>query len=584
MTRRFAIAVTLVAALAAALAGWLAWRLSIAELEARLDQSLILTGRAVETEINRFRALPDVAGEDARIHAALQTPGDATAIATANRYLETIAAHSGAAELFLLNGDGRAIASSNWREADSFVGQDYGFRPYFTNAIATGRGQFYAIGVTTGRPGYFLSTRIDGVGVLVVKVDLLPLQQAWVSARLATAIADGDGVVFLSGDPGWTYRPLAPLPAETLARQARERTYVGTDLAHATPLLGPGAPVLHDSSGAQMRSRMAPIASEGWQLVAAAPLAPVASTAAGWMLGAALMALAASGLAKLQHQRRQLVQLRLAQGAQLEARVAERTLELAHEVEARRKTEAELRAAQDGLIHSEKMAALGRMSAAIVHEISQPLAAMEATLAATELSLPAGQTATAKRIGTVRNLVRRMQRTTKHLKTFSRKEQGTLALIDLALSVGNALELIAPRARAIGVSPRFTPPPHPVMVRAGAVRMEQVCVNLLLNALDAVEGRAGAAVEIRCELQDGTARIRVRDTGTGIAPDDLDRVQEPFFSTKIGGEGLGLGLSISKAIVGEFGGSIAIASTLGQGTEVIVSLPLPPGQTAGEAA
>jgi two-component system C4-dicarboxylate transport sensor histidine kinase DctB len=269
-----------------------------------------------------------------------------------------------------------------------------------------------------------------------------------------------------------------------------------------------------------------------------------------------------------------MVQMRLAQGVEFEKRVAERTRDLARELDARREAERELRAAQEGLIHSEKMAALGRMSAAIVHEISQPLAAMEATLAAAEMSLPAdGAEKTGVRIGSARNLIRRMQRTIKHLKSFSRKGPAVLERIAVDRVVEAALELVAPRARGAGVEPVVDAVPG-VEVRAGAVRLEQVCLNLLLNALDAVEGRAGAEVRVSIASDAGQARIAVQDNGEGIAPDNLPRVAEPFFSTRIGGEGLGLGLSISQAIVEEFGGRIEIASTLGQGTTVTVVLPL----------
>jgi two-component system, NtrC family, C4-dicarboxylate transport sensor histidine kinase DctB len=573
---RTLLAALALAILAASLAFSFARQVAQSELDTQLDQSLILTARTVESEIERFRALPDVAAEDVRIGTALRNPADAGAIATANRYLEQITEHSGAAQLFLLNDRGEAIAASNHQSPQSLIGQNYGFRPYFRNALTTGKGRFYAIGVTTGLPGYFLSTRISAggaTGVLVVKVDLTPLQQTWANAGLATAIADGDGVIFLTGEPDWLYHPLTPLSAEALARIQAARTYEGISLDGATPILpAPGALTLRGPQG-MLGARMHPITAEGWTLIAAAPLGPGQTTASVWAMGAALLAMLATGLAKIAHQRRQLVHLRLRQNTLLESRVEERTRDLAREVQARRQTEAELRAAQEGLIHSEKMAALGRMSAAIVHEISQPLAAMEATLGAAEIGLNPAETRTQTRIATARGLVRRMQRTTKHLKTFSRKEQGELTLIDLRQTVENAMELVAPRSKTAGVTPQLHLPDAPLMVRAGAVRMEQVLVNLLLNAFDAVEGCTNAAITVTVQADLPLARITVRDSGTGIAPDDLLRVTEPFFSTKVSGEGLGLGLAISQAIVTEFGGGIEIASTLGSGTEITVSLP-----------
>jgi two-component system C4-dicarboxylate transport sensor histidine kinase DctB len=198
---------------------------------------------------------------------------------------------------------------------------------------------------------------------------------------------------------------------------------------------------------------------------------------------------------------------------------------------------------------------------------------MEATLGAAELALPAGQNKTLARITTARGLICRMQRTTKHLKGFSRKEQGERVLVDVAQAIDNARGLTAPRARAAGTTPGFTPPATPRFIRAGAIRIEQVLVNLLLNALDAVQGRPAAQITVTAQSDGTRTTIHVTDTGAGIDSAVLPRVTEPFFSAKISGEGFGLGLLISQAIVQEFGGQILLTSTLGQGSCVTISQP-----------
>ena len=578
MTRLRPAILPFLAAMVAAVLAWLvADRWVSASTRNALDQTLLLTSRAVEAEIDRFRALPDVAGEDARIRAALLDP---RALDDANRYLETVAAHAGASELFLINAGGRTIAASNWNKAGSFVGQDYSFRPYFRQAVERGRGQFYAIGVTTGVPGFFLSTRVSAgtaLGVLVVKVDLRPLQETWRAAGAEVALADTDGVVFLSGRPDWLYRPLAPLSEDTLARLAETRAYDGVNLQGAEPLLE-RAPVGPDAKARDWIARLSDIQATGWRLVASRPSLEMTRFTLGWAVIAALAALLVAAGLKAWEQRRQIIAMRLSQSEKLEAMVASRTSELAREVEARVQAEADLRAAQEHLIHAEKMAALGRMSAAIVHEISQPLAAMEATLTAAEIGLHGEDIGTANRLTTVRGLIRRMRRTTKHLKSFGRKETGELSLIDLRPVIASALELVTPRARAVGIVPNCMVPEHPVLVMAGSVRMEQVAVNLILNALDAVEGRPGSVVDVVLESREDGVELSVSDNGPGIAPDLMPRVAEPFFSTKAGdgtGEGgLGLGLSICKAIVSEFGGDLRIESHEGQGTVVRVRLPV----------
>ncbi|MCV2888987.1 sensor histidine kinase [Ruegeria aquimaris] len=587
MTRRVFALIGAIAVLAAVSAFTVAYRAGLAAMDAELGQSLILTRRAIETEIERFRALPDVAGEDVRIGRALRSPGSETAVQAANRYLETISQRAGATDLYLLDAAGTAIAASNWATDKSFVGNNYAFRPYFSDAMANDRGRFYAIGVTTGKPGYFLATRVgsgETLGVMVVKIDLKPMEATWQSAGVATAIADRDGIVFLSGVPDWLYRPLSVLSEDALDRLRRLRTYDGVDITGAARLLSdpPSADImlLPGVGGAALRGTSTTIEADGWQLISAKPLAPVIVSALLWAFGAALVATAATGLAMIVNQRRQLIQLRLRQGVLLEARVAERTRELAQEVEARRKTEADLRATQESLVHTEKMAALGRMSAAIVHEMSQPLAALEATLAAAEMSGDADKTRT--RIGRARNLILRMQRTTKHLKSFSKKEQNLRTLTDLNKVAENALDLVEPRSKATAIKPVFVPSSDAVLAMAGPVRLEQVCLNLLLNALDAVEGRQGACVSVETGNDGVQVWLAVSDNGPGIAPDDLGRVTEPFYSTKIGGEGLGLGLSISQAIVTEFGGRLEIVSQPGEGTRVTVLLPA--AAALGEAA
>ena len=546
-----------------------------------LDQTLLLTARAVEAEVDRLRALPDVAAEDMRIRSALAGTGS---LQEANIYLETVSDHAGADELFLLDSSGLTIAASNWNREGSFVGHNYGFRPYFQKAMQQGNGKFYAIGVTTGIPGYFLSTRVtvgEAVGVLVVKLNLEPLQDTWRAADADVALADENGVVFLSARPDWQYRPLLPLPQTSLQEIARTRAYDGVDLAQNAALF-PDMPTGANAAGNGWIARVAPLPATGWQVIAARATAPLHLVAMGW---AGLAALATLGIAAglvAWKQRRQIIALRLSQSEKLESMVKMRTSELAREIEARAQAESDLRTTQEALIHTEKMAALGRMSAAIVHEISQPLAAMEATLAAAEMGLDKDDTATGARLGTARGLIKRMQRTTHHLKSFGRKETGQLSLIDMRAPVSSALEMVAPRARAVGVTYALDMPDDPVMVLAGVVRVEQVLVNLLLNAFDAMSDSHERRIDVTLRTQNEQALLCVRDTGAGIADTDLLQVTEPFFSSKVSGEGLGLGLAICKAILADFSGALEIASVKGQGTHVTVSLPV--AKMAGIAA
>lgn len=567
--------------------GFAAWHLAglrlRAELERQVQDRLTISQRSVESEIERFRYLPDVIAKDERILRLLTEAQTGPATGAANAYLKAVRGLAGADELYVLDSDGLTLAASNWDEPGSFVGHSYAFRPYYRDAMATGSGRFYAVGVTTGKPGYFLSSRIAVagriIGVAVVKVDMAPLAAIWAEAGDMSGLADGDGVVFLSGEPGWTYRPLAPLPRETLSRLAEERRYDGTNLAAAEPL---GLPE-HGTGGVTLRyagqayllgARL--IEPDGWQLLSALPLEPAEREARLTGGLAALLALVFLAVLALVRQRRQITRMKLDQNAVLERRVAERTRELAHEIDERRRAEAELRATQESLIHAAKLAALGRMSAAIVHEVSQPLTALDNTLAAADLHAQKRANGEVRRnLGSARGLLKRMQRTVKHLRTFSsRREPEPPEAVNPGLVLDNAVEIATPQARDAGITIATHGGAALPAVSGNAVRLEQVFVNLLLNAIEATAGAGNHSIEINTAVAAGGLVVSIADSGPGISDAVRQRLFEPFFTTKKTGESLGLGLSITRTLLEEFGGALTLEPRPEGGTLAQVTLPL----------
>ncbi len=579
-----AIVATLLVCGVALAAGWLAYQRQLGELERQVGDRLTLNLRAVESEIERFRYLPSVVGQDRRISDMLLAPGDGHAIAAANHYLEAVRDSSGADELYVLDLEGETLAASNWQEPGSFVGHNYAFRPYFTDALATGSGRFYAVGVTTGKPGYFLTSRLDHdgrpLGVVVAKVDMSPLSVTWAAAGEMSAIADGEGVVFLSGEPQWLYRPMHALDADTIAVLLTERRYDGVDLGEAEPLTrGPASSregLTIDNAGETYLLRLRGIEPDGWQLLSALPLEPVRREAA--LIGgvAGLLSMVGIGALVLARQRQQYVRLKLDQHATLERRVAERTQELAREVEERRRAEAELRATQENLIHAAKLAALGRMSAAIVHEVSQPLSALDNTLAAAGLHAERSATGEVQRnLGNARRLLGRMQRTVKHLRTFSsRRDPGPPEAVEIGQVIEAALDIVAPQARDAGIVIEQAVPAGLPSVSGNAVRLEQVFINLLLNAIEATGAAGNTHVHVRAASAGTGLMVEIADHGRGIPDAVMERLFEPFFTTKETGESLGLGLSISRTLLEEFGGALSFAPRSGGGTIASVSLPL----------
>ncbi len=559
---------------------------------AALDDELHVLARTVEGEIERFRYLPAVIARDRRILDVLASPEPAT-IERANAYLEAVRTDSGADELYVMKLDGLAVAASNHAEPTSFVGENYQYRPYFTDALARGEGRYYAVGATTGIPGYFLSSVIRDnsrvVGVAIVKVDMRKIEATWTDARSIVAVTDADGVVFLTGHAPWKYRPLQALSEETLFDLARTRKYGSADLAAANPIFSDAGRLpetaLVDGEDARRLVLQVGIDPDGWRLLGLASLAPIRANSLLLALLTALAGLLIAGAGLYMRQRRQLTRARLHAHAELERRVVERTAELNRQVEDRRRAEAELRQAQESLIQAAKLAALGRMSAAIVHEVSQPLAAMENTLASTGLLASRGDaTAVADKVRSARDLVRRIQRTVKLLKSFARNEPVRLEPVDVDKAMAVAVELAAARATEQGAQVKLRKSSSPPSVLANTTRLEQVILNLVVNALDAVKERPEGEVELWSEHDGQRVRLFVRDNGIGI-PDHLrDRIAEPFFTTKLTGEGLGLGLSISRAILDEFGGGMNFETREEGGCTFRIDLPVISENRLREAA
>lgn len=567
----------------AALAYALSYRSGMDRLSGQLRDRLTVTQRSVESEIERFGYLPEVLGEDRRIVDLLTEP-TAQAVNMANTYLQTIATHSHADALYIIDPNGLTLAASNWNQPTSFVGHNYSFRPYFRDALAMGQGSYYAVGVTTGIPGYFLSARISGpngpLGVAVVKVDMAPLERAWAQGGEMTGLADESGVVFLTGIAGWKYRLLYPLTERDHALIGSERRYDGINLTARPPLIGTpiaaGTPILVDDGTQTLVMSAIDITPQGWQLLTALPTAPIADEARLVAGLVALFSLVCILVGLFVYQRRQLTRLKLDQNAVLERRVAERTEALALQVEERKKTEAELRDTQDSLIHAAKLAALGRMSAAIVHEVSQPLSALDTTLAAAGLHAQRAEGDKVRAsIQSGRELLKRMQRTVKHLKSFSSRTQALPAdPISLVESVNAAIEIVAPRAKEQGVEIGFEAAAEPPPIAVNAVRIEQVLINLLLNAIDATASLGHSSVTLTVGQHNNRVFVDILDSGPGLPEEFADKIGEPFFTTKKTGEGLGLGLSISRAILEDYDGTLSYAPAQDGGTLTTVSLPM----------
>ncbi len=558
-------------ALSAGLAMRQAQEHSMADSAARATGELSLYANTLHTLIERYRALPAVLALDPQVRAALNGPIDAQTQDALNRKLERINGAAQSSTLELLDRNGLAIGASNWRLPTSYVGHNYAFRPYFLQTRATGVGRFYAVGVTSGIPGYFLSHAVSDeagafLGAMVVKLEFPDLEHEWAQGDDLLLLSDARGIVFIASQPEWRYRELHPLSAQDRAELRTTRQY------DKQPLSALQRRQLQAFSDSSHLTRVAsaqgdvdylwqslPLPGEDWTLhllrkpvVAGEDLRNAALAAGGTWLALVFLGL-------FLYQRWRLARMRERSRDELERLVEVRTRDL--------------RTAQDGLVQSTKLAALGQMSAALAHEINQPLTAQRMQLATLRLLLDQSRSDDAyKALALLDQQLVRMAALTGHLKTFARKSPGGLReRLDLAAVVDQALLLMESRLRdeQVQCTLHLT---RPAWVRGDAIRLEQVLINLLRNALDAMRDKNPKGLEIRIDARQTRWCLSVSDTGGGIDPAHLGNIFDPFFTTKPVGDGLGLGLAVSYAIVHELGGQLSADN---QGVGAVFSFSLP---------
>jgi len=553
------------AVIAASLAMDQARRHALEDDASRARDQLSLYANTLQTLIERYRALPAVLALDPQLRGALSGPVSAETTHALNLKLEQINGAAQSSTLELLDRNGLAVGASNWRLPSSYVGHNYGFRPYFQQTQAQGTGRFYAVGVTSGIPGYFLSNAVrdaDGsfLGAMVVKLEFPDLEHTWAQGDDLLLVSDAKGIVFIANQPGWRYRSLGVLSDDDRAQLTATRQY---DKQQITPLEQQPLHTFGDHShlsrvpgpngSADYLWQSLPLAPEGWTLHLLRKPQLAAEDTRNAALAAAGVWLTLVFLGLFLYQRWRLAKLRQRSREELEQLVEERTRDL--------------RTAQDGLVQSTKLAALGQMSAALTHEINQPLTAQRMQLATLRLLLDHGRVDEAyKALQLLDQQLTRMAALTGHLKTFARKSpSGLRERLDLTAVVDQALLLMDARLRDERVSCVLNLT-RPAWVRGDAIRLEQVLINLLRNALDAMSDKPLKRLEIRIDPLQDTWRLSVSDSGGGIGEAHLGNVFDPFFTTKPVGDGLGLGLAVSYAIVHELGGRLSV-SNLAQSPE-----------------
>ncbi|MCA0271867.1 MAG: two-component sensor histidine kinase [Proteobacteria bacterium] len=547
----------------------IASRNALAEGHDRAETTLRQTVNSLEGHLRRFEALPALLARNQNIRDALETPQDPARIAALNQWLDETNALIESSDLYLIDLSGTTLAASNYARKDSFIGQNFSYRPYFTAAREGKSGHFYALGTTSGVRGYYFASPVRDdagqiLGVLALKIGVDEIEASWAAREYQILVTDPEGIVFMSTDPGWLYQGLLPLGRDQLARITASRRYADqalTALEVQSIETGPAHLLrLADGTGEDREyvatERVMPQA--GWTVRVLLDTAPLKAPARLAVLAFALLLLVALLLSWLFLQRRARLAERLAiqaaARADLERQVAERTADLTRANDDLHRTQADL-------VQAGKLAALGRMSAALSHEINQPLAAARNYADSAGLLIDRADLPRAKEnIGQILALIDRMAAIARHLRNVARKPNEPLKTVDLNAVLTDALAVAQARLDSAGATVETDLAADLPMVQGGPVRLQQVLVNVLSNAADAVEGTTDRRIALAARPLGDEVHLTVRDRGPGVAPAIADRIFDPFFTTKQVGSGLGLGLSISYNIMKDFEGDLRVAN------------------------
>ena len=564
----------LLVAAAAYVGHQVALQTGLSRLSEATEHRLDMLATSLDAELARFDYLPALLETNPVVPALLDSPSKAADREAVNRYLTGVNATAGAEMLYVLDASGVSLAASDWDQPGTTIGQDLSFRPYVREAIERGRGRFYGVGITSRKPGYYMSYALRSRerlrGVVAVKVDIEESVKAWRKLPGDVVLVDERGVVILSTRDDLRFRPLAPLDAGQRAEVQRSRPYGAAALQ---PL--DWVPLLALSKDAQLVAvdGVAHLAStrglqgSDWRLVALDDLAPLHAAARYAAITASLGVAVLLLVVVTLWQRRRAVRHKLASQAALQA--AHDSLEST--VAART---AQLRAAQSELVHAGKMVALGQMSAGMAHELNQPLTAMRTLSDSARVLLDQGRPDEVRsNLQRITGMVDRLARLTTQLKTFSYKSDLPRTMLPLARCIADAQAGLAAELQAQDIHFEADVQPPGLGVLADEAAMGSLLNNLMRNAIDAMRDAPRRQLQVHARLQQGRVILSVADTGPGIRADILPRLFEPFVTSKPAGAGLGLGLVISAELVRGVGGTLQAHNRADGGACFTVDMP-----------
>lgn len=552
------------------------------------ENELRLSASGLEGHLTRHHYLPQLLASRDEVRRFLASQEQQSPMPL-NLLLDQFRATAGVSDIYLLDANADTLAASNWHRPNTFIGQNYAFRSYYQDAIEGGRGRFYGLGVQSLERGYYFSAPVwlDDIGadsspsgVMVVKVLLDTVEESWAAQDAVLMVTDKDDIVFMASHPELRMTAMQQLSEQERQALLTTRRYADEPLSPAGIEVMEARP----DGSRLIQFNQGPLANEGyltlarhmeaygWDMHILKPFAGIyraqwlSAAMAGGLYGVIVLA-SGIGWQRLRLRReRELFAERERQTLarardELERNVALRTRDLvetnrllSEEIEERRRAEENLRRTQDELVQAAKLAMLGQLAAGINHELNQPLTAIRAYAENARTFLERQRlSAVDANLAQVVELTERMAEISAQLRQFSRKSDSSLTTVSVQACFAYALRLYQSRMHNVEVVQDWD---TEAWVRADLVRLEQVLVNLIGNALQAMAEAPTSRLTLSTTLEGEYIRISVSDTGPGIPELHLAHIFEPFFTTKSPGSGLGLGLSISARIIQDLGGRI----------------------------
>ncbi|MGL4937302.1 sensor histidine kinase [Shewanella sp.] len=564
---------------------WVHWHQGTLAIQTQSERQLTELVNFLNAALSRYESIPHVLSTNPMLANALKEPQQSQNIHALNLYLEEVQHITEASDIYLLDALGIAIAASNWQQRFSFVGKDFSFRPYYTEAISGKLGRYYAVGTSSDKRGFYFSYPIyhpgsQGVlGAIIVKVDIADIEQQSTSMALAGQyqflISDPENIVFIASVDEWHLTSLTPLTAAKQEAISGAKRYAERTIGQLqiTPAYLDNAPrgnaLYHITKGREQAQYMDThqwMSRALWRVHILTPMQPLNDALPGVLLLAAsiYLLLALSWLFSAER-RRNLQRMQLAHSL-LEQRVQERTEDLQQANE-------RLKDTQDELIQAAKLTVIGSLSASINHELNQPLAALRSYAQNTQTLLARNMQDKAQdNLKIMIELTDRLADIVSQFKSFTRKSQGADSATDLARCITQALTIVKPEIDKQGIQLDVELPNDQYQVWGDNVRLQQVLVNIMSNAIVAMQQSLQRKLTIRVTAADKFS-IRIQDSGPGVRESQMEKIFEPYFTTNER-HGLGLGLSISQRIIESMQGQITVANAPEGGAIFQINLPI----------